>query len=171
MLLWERDVVSLLTKFVVRRHLFKKPKPSVLSVLVVVNSAFWKCWWEDDQLWPALYSRVLTDLEGRHNYFSWGKKNCQNLKTVSNLIGLYPSLKCLQSFNWSTDNPIALASFTKVAVRCSLSTLSIWDRAACEIPAFLATSFWLIFRWVRHAFNRFIFFLITRPVTSWVLGF
>ena len=53
------------------------------------------------------------------------KKDCQTLKTVSNLIGLYPFLKCHQSFNWSTDTPIALASFTRVAVRCSLSILSI----------------------------------------------
>ena len=42
---------------------------------MVGNSAFWKSWWEDDPLGLALYSRVLTDLEGRHNYFSWVKKN------------------------------------------------------------------------------------------------
>jgi hypothetical protein len=66
---------------------------------VVGNSAFWKSWWEDYPLGLALYSRVLTDLEGRHNYFSWVKKNCQTLKPVSNLIGLYPFLKCHQSFN------------------------------------------------------------------------
>jgi len=66
---------------------------------MVGDSALWKSWWKDNTVGLPFYSRVLTYLEGRNNYISWVKKNCQTLKTVSNPIGLYPFLKCHQSFN------------------------------------------------------------------------
>ena len=69
--------------------LFDDP-PAARSVLVVGNSAIGKSWWEGELLGLALYGRVLTELEVRQNYLRWVKKDYQDLKSVSDLIGLYP---------------------------------------------------------------------------------
>lgn len=67
----------------------------------------------------------------------------------------------------SMFKPMALASFSREALRSFFSPLSIWDKAACVMPARAATSLWVIRRYSRQARTIGMFFSTCRSTTSW----
>lgn len=64
-------------------------------------------------------------------------------------------------------SPMAFASFSSVAFRSFFSPDSIWDKAACVMPIFSATSFCVRLRYSRQARTSVKPFLTTNPTTSW----